>query len=275
MSLKGEAFFNVTKNPLKPFIVKTESMDITVLGTSFNVRCYNNEKITNVALEIGKVLVETSDSKDNKYILFPGEGISVNNKLGKVSRYEVDPKSAFQWKEGLLYFNKADFDEVINELSRWYGVEFIIENYNQSKPFSNFFPGIAGIWGVPMWVFYVNRGQCIASFGIESKDKAIMEFQPANKAYRQTALNGFRTFVKVKTDKKEIFWEPFQTNLAGSDYNKNQKMSITAHDLTLEEVNKNLGLVATVNYYTLPNEPYAALFRKVTIKNISKKNVSI
>jgi len=133
VSLKGEAFFNVTKNPLKPFIVKTESMDITVLGTSFNVRCYNNEKITNVALEIGKVLVETSDSKDNKYILFPGEGISVNNKLGKVSRYEVDPKSAFQWKEGLLYFNKADFDEVINELSRWYGVEFIIENYNGEK----------------------------------------------------------------------------------------------------------------------------------------------
>ena len=46
---------------------------------------------------------------------------------------------------------------------------FIIENYNKSKPFSNFFPGIAGLCGIPMWVFYVNRGQCISSFGIESK----------------------------------------------------------------------------------------------------------
>ncbi|MBU0469752.1 MAG: hypothetical protein KJ736_11925, partial [Candidatus Omnitrophica bacterium] len=152
---------------------------------------------------------------------------------------------------------------------------FIIENYNQSKPFSNFFPGIAGIWGVPMWVFYVNRGQCIASFGIESKDKAIMEFQPANKSYRHTALNGFRTFVKVKTDKKEFYWEPFQRDILGTDYKKSQKMSITAHDLTLEEVNKALGLVITVNYYTLPNEHYSALFRKVTIKNISKKNLSV
>lgn len=152
---------------------------------------------------------------------------------------------------------------------------FIIENYNQSRPFSNFFPGIAGIWGVPMWVFYVNRGQCIASFGIESKDKAIMEFQPANKAYRQTALNGFRTFIKVKTGRKEFYWEPFQRDIFGTDYKKSQKMSITAHDLTIEEVNKDLGLVVTVNYYTMPNEPYSALFRKVTIKNISKNNVSI
>ena len=152
---------------------------------------------------------------------------------------------------------------------------FIIENYNQSNPFSNFFPGIAGIWGVPMWVFYVNRGQCIASFGIESKDKALMEFQPANKAYRQTALNGFRTFIKVKTNKKEFYWEPFQNDILGSEYKKSQKMSITAHDLTIEEVNKDLGLVASVNYYTMPNEIYSALFRKVTIKNISKNNVSI
>ena len=75
---------------------------------------------------------------------------------------------------------------------------FVIDHYNNSEPFSNFFPGIAGIWGIPMWVFYVNRGQCIASFGIENKDKAIMEFQPANKSYRQTALHGFRTFIKVK-----------------------------------------------------------------------------
>ena len=43
---------------------------------------------------------------------------------------------------------------------------FVIENYNQQKPFANFFPGISGAWGIPMWVFYVNRGQGIASFGI-------------------------------------------------------------------------------------------------------------
>ena len=85
---------------------------------------------------------------------------------------------------------------------------FVIEDYNQSKPFSSFFPGIAGVWGIPMWVFYVNRGQCIASFGVESKDKAILEFQPANKAYRLTSLHGFRTFIKARTGSKTVYWEP-------------------------------------------------------------------
>ena len=67
---------------------------------------------------------------------------------------------------------------------------FIIEDYSQAKTFSNFFPGVAGVYGIPMWAFYVNRGQGISSFGIESKDKAILEFLPANKAYRQTPLQG-------------------------------------------------------------------------------------
>src|SRR3989338_2561541 len=88
---------------------------------------------------------------------------------------------------------------------------FVIKEYNHSKPFSNFFPGIAGIWVIPMWIFYVNRGQCITSFGIESKDKAILEFQPANKAYRLTALQGFRTFIKIASKSKTSFWEPFSS----------------------------------------------------------------
>src|SRR5262245_52436014 len=100
---------------------------------------------------------------------------------------------------------------------------FVISDYNQAKPFSNFFPGIAGIWGTPMWVFYVNRGQCISSFGIESKDKSILEFQPANKAYRLTALQGFRTFLKIKQGSKTVFYEPFQNNPV-SPYKINQNM---------------------------------------------------
>lgn len=151
----------------------------------------------------------------------------------------------------------------------------IIENYNNAKPFSNFFPGIAGIWGIPMWAFYVNRGQCIASFGIESKDKAIMEFQPANKAYRQTSLQGFRTFIKVKKGAKTYYWEPFQDHILGTEFKKNQKMLMSAHDLTLVEVNETLGLKAKINYFTMPNEPFSALVRMVEVENLKKGNVSI
>src|SRR5262249_55578290 len=120
---------------------------------------------------------------------------------------------------------------------------FVVHDYNHSKPFSNFFPGIAGIWGIPMWVFYVNRGQGIASFGIESKDKAILEFQPANKAYRLTSLQGFRTFIKIRRGNQILFWEPFQNKEANALFKKEQNFYVTSSDLTIEEKNLTLGLI--------------------------------
>ncbi|MGE0267752.1 MAG: hypothetical protein AB7S78_04770 [Candidatus Omnitrophota bacterium] len=152
---------------------------------------------------------------------------------------------------------------------------FVIDNYNQAKSFCSFFSGVAGLWGIPMWVFYVNRGQCIASFGIHSKDKSIMEFQPANKSYRLATLQGFRTFIKIKQGQKEIFWEPFQNNLIGTNFQKKQTMSISAHDLILEEVNVDLGLSIRVTYFTLPDEPFSGLVRQITIHNNGVKNYEV
>ena len=123
---------------------------------------------------------------------------------------------------------------------------FVIEDYQHKKVFSNFFPGVAGLWGVPMWAFYVNRGQAISSFGIESKDKAILEFQPANRAYRLTSIQGFRTFLKI-SGKKGRLYEPF-TNSLVSPYEVHQRMIIKSHDLTIEETNITLGLRIQINY---------------------------
>lgn len=130
VTLIGEGYFDVIKDPSKPFVVQTADMDVTVLGTMFNVRNYHNEGKTDVALESGKVMVNTSGSKDSKYILSPGEGICIHKKSGEIDTYEVDPKEAYQWKDGVIYFNKASFKEVINKLSRWYGVEFIVDKNN-------------------------------------------------------------------------------------------------------------------------------------------------
>ena len=73
---------------------------------------------------------------------------------------------------------------------------FHLTGFNEARPFSSFLPGIAGEYGKPMWVFYANRGQCITSFGVRNRDNAMLEFQPANKAYVQTPLQGFRTFFR-------------------------------------------------------------------------------
>jgi hypothetical protein len=149
--------------------------------------------------------------------------------------------------------------------------EFVIDNYNLAKPFSSFLPGIAGMWGVPIWAFYVNRGQAIASFGIKDKDHPIMEFQPANKSYYLTPLVGFRTFIKLKTGKKSIFYDAFSTSPHSPGFDIENSMIISSDGLKLKEINHTLGLEVTIDYFSIPKDNYGALARKLTIKNRNKQ----
>jgi hypothetical protein len=146
--------------------------------------------------------------------------------------------------------------------------DFVITNYNSAKLFSSFFPGVAGKNGIPMWVFYVNRGQGICSMGVEGKHHPIMEFLPANRAYQLVSSQGFRTFVKFPERTDIPFYEPFQNHLRDADIERTQQMRITPEALTLVEENKALGLQFTVEYLTVPNDTYAGLIRTLTIKNI-------
>ncbi len=59
---------------------------------------------------------------------------------------------------------------------------FVVEGYNWARPFSNFLPGIAGMWGVPIWVYWVSRAQAVSSVGVRDKDGQILEFQSFNQA---------------------------------------------------------------------------------------------
>ncbi|MFC1807067.1 cellobiose phosphorylase [Candidatus Omnitrophota bacterium] len=153
--------------------------------------------------------------------------------------------------------------------------DFIIDNYNLAKPFSSFFPGIAGVWGVPMWVFYVNRGQAIASFGIKDKDHPIMEFQPANKSYYLTPVVGFHTFIKDLSSKNPIFYDAFSSGANSNRFDINNRMIINSHELQLIETNRTMGLEVDVEYFSIPNDNFGALVRMVTIRNLSKNKKDI
>ncbi|MCX7927945.1 MAG: cellobiose phosphorylase [Candidatus Omnitrophica bacterium] len=153
--------------------------------------------------------------------------------------------------------------------------KFIIENYNSAKPLANFFPGIAGKYGIPMWVFYVNRGQGIACFGIDGKDHAILEFQPANKAWQQTSILGFRTFIKCHSNRRCFYYEPFHNGLSNLEYKIFNYICMSSYDLQLEEINYTIGLKTSVKYFTIPNDIFAALVRVVTIENISDKPIEL
>jgi hypothetical protein len=141
---------------------------------------------------------------------------------------------------------------------------FILRGFSTARPFSSFLPGIAGPLGIPLWVFYVNRGQAIASFGVENKDNPIMEFEPANKAYQTTPYTGFRTFLKLLSGGTVSLYEPFSPwhAVSASD------MFIGLNELELQTTSAEVGLQTNVLYLTLPGEPFAGLVRQVTVVNV-------
>ncbi|NQV41869.1 MAG: hypothetical protein HQ506_05900 [Candidatus Marinimicrobia bacterium] len=152
--------------------------------------------------------------------------------------------------------------------------EFVISNYNAAKPFSSFFPGIAGKMGIPMWVFYVNRGQGICSMGIQDKENPIMEFLPANWAYQLAPTQGFRTFLKFPESSGITFYEPFQDHIQDKNIERTQSMRISPSHLVLEEENKTLGLRFTVEYHSIPDENYAGIIRNLHITNLNNTDVT-
>src|SRR5579864_9280410 len=146
---------------------------------------------------------------------------------------------------------------------------FTIQNYNQARPFSSFLPGIAGEFGKPMWVFYTNRGQCLASFGVHNKNSAMLEFNPANKAYEMTPWLGFRTFLRF--GKKGGYYEPFRVI---PDNDVQQTLRIRPEEIEIEEIHKKLGLRIRVAYFNAPNEDVPVLIRLVQLENLGKKAIA-
>lgn len=144
--------------------------------------------------------------------------------------------------------------------------QFVIQDYHQGTPFASFLPGIAGIAGIPIWVYYVNRGQGISGFGVENKDQPLLEFSPANMAYKRTELEGFRTFIKVNGKVVEAF---------SSSTKFRKKMMIDFNGLSFEETMESLGIAIKVSYVTLSYTSYPGLLRKVEITNISQSEKSI
>ena len=142
---------------------------------------------------------------------------------------------------------------------------FIIENYNWAPPFSNFLPGVAGKWGIPLWSYYVNRGQALSSMGIRDKDGQILEFYSFNKAVMRVEREGFRTFLRIDGG---VTYEPFR-KIDRTEIR--QTMIIRSSELTLRERNEPLGLEIEVTYFPLPNLAIAAMARQVRISNLSRK----
>ncbi len=125
--LQGEAYFEVTHNKEKPFIVQTSDTDIQVLGTKFNVSAYPDEKLVATVLVEGSVKVsEKETTKSTNVILTPGQLALWNKSAKKMNVTNVDVEDFTSWIEGKLVFESKTFEEMLRVLQRKYNVT--IEN---------------------------------------------------------------------------------------------------------------------------------------------------
>ena len=123
----GEAYFDVQKQADKPFIVKTELGNITVLGTQFNISSYPEKERLITTLVTGKISCSLPDGKN--IILSPDQQLTVN-KDGTTALKEVDTHYFTCWKDGIFQFENAKLEDIMDQLARWYDIHVFYTSEN-------------------------------------------------------------------------------------------------------------------------------------------------
>lgn len=126
VSLQGEAYFKVKRDPQHPFIVEANGVETKVLGTEFNVRSYGKYN-SYVTLIKGSVEVKNRDSQAHHVRLVPGQEAKLNAD-GSFDMAEVDVDSYVYWKEGFFYFDNVDLESIMKDIGRWYNLNVVFQN---------------------------------------------------------------------------------------------------------------------------------------------------
>lgn len=126
VKLKGEAFFDVAKDAQKPFIVELENMDIKVLGTSFNISNYEEDKTESVTLVSGSV--EVNVAQKGTYQITPSEQLSLSEFHQTVNIEKVDTELFTSWKDNKYIFKNVRLDDILKKLHRWYDFSVAYED---------------------------------------------------------------------------------------------------------------------------------------------------
>ncbi len=133
VSMTGEAYFEISHNASKPFKVGKGEMEVTVLGTHFNVNAYDDENEIKVTLLEGKVAVKTtSNYKLQTTNLLPGQQALLTN-TGVSLNKNVNLEQTMAWKNGIFDFDVDDLPGILRQISRWYDAEIIYEGTPPSK----------------------------------------------------------------------------------------------------------------------------------------------
>ena len=127
--LSGEAFFDVTHDAERPFVVETSRMNVKVLGTRFNVNDYEDNEEVSTTLVNGSVEIASGDQQ--AFRLVPGE--QAYGKENELEKREVNVRLYTSWIDGKFLFNNTELEEIAKQISRWYDVEIFFSSENVKK----------------------------------------------------------------------------------------------------------------------------------------------
>lgn len=126
VEIDGEGYFEVTKNPHKPFIVESDVMSVKVLGTVFNFHVDKAHQQASVSLLEGKVRVE-GNHDEGMIVLKPGQKACVDARLGSMTVSETDVYKNAMWHEHKTFFNNASVNEIAKMLENIYDVQVVVD----------------------------------------------------------------------------------------------------------------------------------------------------
>ncbi|GAB3936610.1 FecR family protein [Larkinella terrae] len=128
VSLNGEAFFNVERDETKPFVISVGDLKIKVLGTSFNVKNYDDENEVEITVKSGKVSVNLNSESSNPIILIKDQKLIYNKSTEAFRITDVNAEQESNWVNGSLQFNNTPMLNVKRTIEKWYDVDIIIED---------------------------------------------------------------------------------------------------------------------------------------------------
>lgn len=128
IELNGEAYIDVTRDEKKPFIVRLSSGDIKVLGTSFNVKSYDEDNELIISVQTGKVQLHYLE---NQILLKKDDQLVVNKNNGDFYKRKENGDLVKSWTKGILYFNKTPIRTVFKDLERVYACKIELESKNE------------------------------------------------------------------------------------------------------------------------------------------------
>jgi len=145
VSITGEAYFEVTKNPHLPFKVSSGTQTVEVLGTHFNISAYQDEDGIKTTLMEGSVKV-TNDKYKSAATLRPGQQSVITASSKAIDVRIADTEDILAWKNGSFNFNNEDIYSIMRKLSRWYDVDISYTNQEiQRQRFSGSIPRASNI----------------------------------------------------------------------------------------------------------------------------------